>query len=182
MQAEQTTAMLAAFALPRRSPRVSGSIPEMWMPFGLRSSACWKAARWVSGVAAPEISLKVQPRTAAPAAMPSSRVLFSAPPLDRPTMNFVGSVFGETLSGVVMLMLVGVLEYCLTIALAAATPLSAAGADAVAAGARALARTTDAEAVMATARMDLRMDLSSSRGVLTNPSGVKVHERPMDGK
>ena len=80
-------------------------------------------------------------------------------------MNLVGRVCGLVLSLVVMLMLVGVLEYCLTIAFAAAV-LFAAGSCAFAAGASAVARTTEAEAVMATARMDLRMDLSSSQRVL----------------
>ncbi|CAB4972279.1 unannotated protein [freshwater metagenome] len=80
-------------------------------------------------------------------------------------MNLVGRVCGLALSFVVMLMLVGVEEYCLTIAFAAAV-LFAAGSCALAAGASAVARTTEAEAVMATAKIDLRMDLSSSQRVL----------------
>ena len=88
--------------------------------------------------------------------------------------------FGGTFfSGVVMPMLVGVLLYFATMALARVTPLSSADVAAVAGATPATRR--EAAAVRATATMDLRMDLSSSRG-LRNPSPLKVHARPRNGK
>ncbi|CAB4972273.1 unannotated protein [freshwater metagenome] len=45
MHAEHTTGMFAALALSSRSPIVLGSMPEMWMPFGLRARAAEKPAR-----------------------------------------------------------------------------------------------------------------------------------------
>ena len=57
-------------------------------------------------------------------------------------------------------------------------PPTASAADA--AGARPTT-VMEAAATSATAAMDLRMDLSSSRGS-TNPSPAKIHERPRKGK
>ena len=81
--------------------------------------------------------------------------------------------FSLIFGGVVLMRMRAILA---TMALAVATPSAA-----DAAGARPT-KAMEAAATTATAAIDLRMDLSSSRGVLTNPSNEKLHERPWNVK
>src|ERR1700751_1031333 len=95
-------------------------IPLVRMPAGFSWMAEFMAACWVAGVD-PEIrSLYFQPMSAAACAQYWARNLALPSPESRPTRSFPAA--GLDVSGVVMLMFVGVLRNCCSYCIAAAMP------------------------------------------------------------